>query len=72
MTYPAPAMKAELDNWEFLHVNVDEHPDMQAYFGVSGIPVTVVVDGDGKEAQRWKGFEPPDSLAAALKALRTP
>lgn len=71
VTYPDPKMQSELENWVFLHVNVDDHPDMQAYFGVSSIPVAVVLDAAGKEAVRWSGFKKADSMAAELSALRS-
>lgn len=70
VTYPDPAMQAELENWVFLHVNVDEHPDMQTYFGVRSIPVAVALDPTGQEVQRWQGFEPPGDLSAGLSGLR--
>ncbi len=71
VTYPDPKMASELENWVFLHVNVDDHPDMQTYFGVSSIPVAVVMDTQGQEAIRWVGFKGPEAMAAELSGLRT-
>ncbi|MFT5198452.1 MAG: thioredoxin-like negative regulator of GroEL [Planctomycetota bacterium] len=70
VTYPSPVMQTELQNWVFLQVNVDDHPEMQTYFGVSSIPVAVVMNASGEEAARWSGFEEADVMAAALAALR--
>ncbi len=71
VTYPDPQMQSELENWVFLHVNVDDHPEMQTYFGVRSIPVTVVLDGEGQEVMRWGGFRGPEALAGELSGLRS-
>lgn len=46
-------------------LNVDEHPDIAATYGVMGIP-TVVRFQDGKEASRFSGARPVQQIKDAL------
>lgn len=37
-------------------VNVQENPDVAARFNIMSTPVTVLIDGEGNEVQRSRGF----------------
>lgn len=48
-------------------LNVDEHPGLQAQFGVFGLP-TIIIFKDGQEAGRVIGAQPPSRLQRAFDA----
>src|SRR5262245_47217771 len=48
-------------------VNVDEHPELAAQYGVQSIPTFIVVR-NGKAADRFIGIQTRDALASALAA----
>jgi hypothetical protein len=41
-------------------------------FGVSGVPFTTLIDGDGNVAARWAGARDPAQIVALLEALVAP
>ena len=43
---------------EFEVVDVTEQPDVASQYGVMGVPVTILLDEEGKEVQRSVGFNP--------------
>ncbi len=49
-------------------VNIDEHPELAAEFGVQSIPTLVFVE-NGEERDRVIGLVPGDQLRARLAAL---
>ena len=50
-----------IDNLDILKVNVDEHPDIAAKYGVMSIP-TVIVFSKGEEIKKQVGFLSKDDL----------
>ncbi len=50
-----------IDNLDILKVNVDEHPDIAAKYGVMSIP-TVIVFSKGEEQKKQVGFLSKDDL----------
>ena len=49
------ALSDEMKDMQFTSVNVDDHPDIPARFGVMGIPTFLVLK-DGNEVDRIVGF----------------
>ena len=49
-------------------LNVDENQAVAAQFGVSGIP-TIIIFKDGKEAERFVGLQPKETLVAKIEEL---
>ena len=43
---------------EFEVVDVTEQPEVASEYGVMGVPVTILLDEEGKEVQRSVGFNP--------------
>ena len=53
---------------DFYKLNIDEHPELAAKFGIELIP-TVILFKDGKAAKRLVGPQPKKDIAAALEKL---
>lgn len=56
----------EMENINFLKVNVDENQELAQEFGVQGIP-TLLVFKDGEETQRIVGFSPKENIKSAIE-----
>jgi len=50
-------------------VNVDDHPDLAARFGVQSIP-TIIVFSKGEPVARFTGIQSRETLAQALRAAQ--
>jgi thioredoxin 1 len=48
-------------------LNVDDHGDVAAWFGIRGIP-TMILFKDGKEVQRMVGVQPEPLLLSAIES----
>lgn len=70
VTYPDPAVVAELEGWKRLSFDTDERGDVAAAFGVTSLPAAVALDGDGRVLATIRGFQSAGSLVAKLKAAR--
>jgi thioredoxin 1 len=49
----------------FVKLNTDENPDIAGKFGISGIPCLILIK-DGKEIDRFVGFDPGPRISAML------
>jgi thioredoxin 1 len=49
-------------------VNPFENPNLAVKFEISSVPVTILVDEEGKEIQRSRGFN-PDELQELISKL---
>lgn len=47
---------------EVEHINVFDNPEKAVSFDIGSIPVTILLDGEGKEVQRSIGFKPPELM----------
>lgn len=63
----APILE-ELDGIEILKVNVDEHPDLAAKYGIMSIP-TLLFFKDGKEIKKEIGFRNLEEIKSIIKSL---
>ena len=45
---------------EFEVVDVTEQPEVASQYGVMGVPVTILLNDEGKEVQRSVGFKPDE------------
>ncbi|ATO28913.1 thioredoxin family protein [Bacillus atrophaeus] len=59
----------EQANIQFETVDVTQEPEVAARFGVMGVPVTILINGEGEEVKRSIGFK-PDELDELLKELQ--
>ncbi len=73
---PCRQLKPYMEKWEdrydgvidFEEINVDEHPDIAAGFGVESIPTVIIVDRSGRVLGHVVGFQ-PDSIESALNSV---
>lgn len=47
---------------EVEHINVFDNPEKAVSFDIGSIPVTILLDSEGKEVQRSIGFKPPELM----------
>ncbi len=69
-TYSNPAVQEELQNWNFVKIDIDEHSRAPGYFGTSGIPQAIMVAPDGTRAPAVAGAVPPGPFLKMLKDFR--
>jgi len=70
VTYPDPEVRAELERWLELRIDVTEDPDLARALEVSVIPTALLVDGDGRILDRIVGFLEPGPFLDRLAAAR--
>jgi len=58
-----------LDAFEFLPIDVDEHPAAAKDLGVAGIPDVWFLAGDGRVLGRENRYMPPDVFLAVLERM---
>ena len=63
----APILE-EIDFIEVLKVNVDEHSDLAAKYGIMSIP-TLLFFKDGKEIKKEIGFRNKDEIKSIVETL---
>ncbi|WP_294974662.1 thioredoxin [uncultured Leuconostoc sp.] len=59
------ALSEEVDNVDFVKMDVDANPDTPAKFGIRAIP-TLLVQKNGEVVERLTGFHTKDQLASVL------
>ena len=70
VTYSNAAVQAELEYWNFVKVDIDEHKRAKAYFGISGIPQAIMMSPQGDKAPPMPGKIEPAPFIQALKLYR--
>ena len=60
------AVSNEIDNVEFVSINVDECPNLAKEYGVMSIPCLVVLE-NGEETKRSIGLIPRDEIEKLIK-----
>lgn len=71
VTYPHEKVKQELaGHWLTARFDVSESKPVATSFGVSAIPVAIVLTGDGAVRSRILGFVEPERFAKELETLR--
>ena len=71
VTYPHPEVRAELEAWGLLTLDVAEEPDLARAVGIDAIPTTLVVGPDGTVLDRVVGFLEPLAYRDRLRAARS-
>lgn len=70
-TYPDAAVIAESKKFVMLKVDVDEQPELANRYGISSLPTTGWIHGDGKPIAGTVGaLEPRDLIAAMREATK--
>jgi uncharacterized protein len=69
-TYADPKVVALLKS-KYLPVRVDQdaNPDLSSRYGDWGWPATIIFAADGTEIVKWRGYLPPERMAALLQAV---
>lgn len=67
-TYHDPAVRKVLDaRYVAVKVDVDSRPDFEERYEAFGWPATVILDADGKELGKFKGYLAPERFAEILQ-----
>ncbi len=66
-TYPDAQVVAESKQFVMVKVDVDEHEDIAARYGISSLPTTAWLRADGKPITGAIGALEPDDLVAAMR-----
>jgi uncharacterized protein YyaL (SSP411 family) len=69
-TYADPKVVALLKS-KYLPVRVDQdaNPDLSSRYGDWGWPATIIFASDSNEIVKWRGYLPPERMAALLRAV---
>lgn len=68
-TYADPTVRALLAaRFVAVRVDVDARPDIEERYDAWGWPATVLLDADGQELGKYRGFMPAERLLALLEA----
>ena len=70
VTYPHAGVRAELDHWLQIEVDVATQQQVTTLFGVAGIPVAIAVTGTGEVLGRLLGFIEPERFEKAVEEYR--
>ncbi len=67
--YPKPEVVALSKSVVFVQVNTDQNPPLKDRYHVVGLPTVVILEADGKERGRIRGYKPVDQFVRAVKAV---
>ena len=70
VTYPNARVRAELDHWLQIEVDVSAEMQVATLFGVAGIPVAIAMTGKGEVLGRLLGFIEPQRFEKDVAVLR--
>jgi len=70
VTYSNPQVQAELENWNLIKVDTGEHSEVALFFGIRGIPQTVLMTPGGEKNPAVPGFVEPAPFIKMLKEYR--
>ena len=70
-TYKDERVIAALDDFVFVKVDTDEHPEVAQRFGVEGLPDIRIFEVDGTERARFLDFQSADALLEILQEHQT-
>jgi thioredoxin-related protein len=72
-TFPDDRVAELADRFLWVKVDVDEHEELAARYGVRGLPHTFVLNGEDRPIASQPGYVPPEPFVAFLKqALENP
>lgn len=66
-TLQSPIVAKALERFEFVEVDVDNHPELAKAYGVSAIPDVAFVDREGYVYDRLRAFETPKGFLPRLE-----
>ena len=70
VTYPFHDVRVELSHWIHQRVDVVADSEIAAAFGVSAIPLAVLIDGEGRILDRIVGFVEPEEFLERISSVR--
>ena len=69
VTFSDERVQALLSQSILVKVDTDKHPDLARSFGVVGLPDIRLLNSEGKELQKLRGFQSPDQMKNALRSV---
>ena len=61
-------LDSEVENVEFVKINVDEYPELSGSYGVMAVP-TVIIFQNGEVKDRFAGVKPKEAILEKVSAL---
>jgi len=61
-------LDSEVENVEFVKINVDEYPELSGSYGVMAVP-TVIMFQNGEVKDRFAGVQPKEAILEKVSAL---
>lgn len=69
VTFSDERVQALLSQYVLVKVDTDKHPDLARSFGVVGLPDIRLLNSEGKELRKLRGFQSPDQMKNALRSV---
>jgi len=65
-----PSIKAELNSFNMVHIDIDDSPALARKYEVGSVPKIVVADKTGRKLHLKNGYLPADNISGWLRANR--
>lgn len=62
-------LEPQYSNVNFIHVDVEESPELAQEFQIANIPVMIFINGDGEIVNRKVGLMPEKAIIAEIENL---
>ena len=72
ITFTDKKVKSLLERCQVIYVELDEHPKLAEYYGVTAVPDVFLVNQDGLVVDRVQNFEPPELFQKRVLNLLAP
>ncbi len=66
---PHQAVRDALEDFVLLRVDTDQCPEAARFYAVAAMPTLLVLDGEGRERQRFEGIQDVEEFARRLVEL---
>ena len=63
------AQRFDLEDFVLLRLDTDQYPEAVRFYAVSAMPTLLVLDGEGRERQRFEGIQDAEEFAQHLVKL---
>jgi FKBP-type peptidyl-prolyl cis-trans isomerase 2 len=68
-TMEDPRVKARAKDFEWVRADSWAEPDLKDYYGQTGFPMIVLMDGTGEIVEKVDGYTPPEEFLRALESF---
>lgn len=66
---PHQSVRDALEDFVLLRLDTDQFPEAVRFYAVSAMPTLLVLDGEGRERQRFEGIQDAEEFARRLVEL---